>query len=294
MPDITLQQIETFLTVAEHLNFSEAAKAMYISQPALSKTILRLENGIGTTLFVRKSHGVELTSEGEYLYCELKPLYHRVCKAFNEVNHMHATPSRILRMACHTSFELTDTSSVFRLKLIEYKEKYPDVTVIEELFEFKELRSALVSGDADIVYTASFALGNLNDISIRNIEEHIFCIAMSSKHPLASCKTLPVGELNREDFYFVSPSYATNHYERCSQIGFTPKNMILLHTFPSVMMAVRQGKGMTRCGYNKSIAEGNEIRFFPIPEIPNPPYMAVAWRTNDLSKEARDFIDLLP
>ena len=45
---------------------------MYISQPALSKIILRLEAGVGTPLFIRKSHGVELTSEGEYLYYELR------------------------------------------------------------------------------------------------------------------------------------------------------------------------------------------------------------------------------
>ena len=57
-----------FYEVAGCKNFSIAAKKLYISQPAVSKSIARLEEDLNTTLFHRSSRGVSLTAEGELLY----------------------------------------------------------------------------------------------------------------------------------------------------------------------------------------------------------------------------------
>ena len=57
-----------FYTVAKNKNISLAAKELYISQPAISKAISKLENNLETTLFIRSSRGVTLTEEGRILY----------------------------------------------------------------------------------------------------------------------------------------------------------------------------------------------------------------------------------
>lgn len=64
--NLNLYQI--FYEVAQCRNFSVAAKKLYISQPAVSKSILRLEESLNTVLFHRSSRGVTLTPEGELLY----------------------------------------------------------------------------------------------------------------------------------------------------------------------------------------------------------------------------------
>ena len=64
--NLNLYQI--FYEVAGCRNFSVAAKKLYISQPAVSKSISRLEESLNTTLFHRSSRGVSLTPEGELLY----------------------------------------------------------------------------------------------------------------------------------------------------------------------------------------------------------------------------------
>lgn len=64
--NLNLYQI--FYEVAGCRNFSVAAKKLYISQPAVSKAISRLEESLNTTLFHRSSRGVSLTREGELLY----------------------------------------------------------------------------------------------------------------------------------------------------------------------------------------------------------------------------------
>lgn len=61
-----------FYTVAECKNISAAAKELYISQPAISKAISKLEANLDTMLFIRNSRGVTLTQEGEYLHEQVK------------------------------------------------------------------------------------------------------------------------------------------------------------------------------------------------------------------------------
>ncbi|MBO7335568.1 MAG: LysR family transcriptional regulator, partial [Lachnospiraceae bacterium] len=61
-----------FYTVAQHKNISGAAKELFISQPAISKAISKLENNLDTRLFVRSSRGVSLTPEGEILYGQVE------------------------------------------------------------------------------------------------------------------------------------------------------------------------------------------------------------------------------
>lgn len=64
----TLSLYHVFNCVAETGNISQAAKLLYVSQPAVSKAILNLEEILNQTLFIRCSRGVKLTEEGETLY----------------------------------------------------------------------------------------------------------------------------------------------------------------------------------------------------------------------------------
>ena len=64
-----------FVTVARCKNISGAARALYISQPAISKAISRLEQNLNTTLFLRSSRGVKLTEAGEILYRQVESAF---------------------------------------------------------------------------------------------------------------------------------------------------------------------------------------------------------------------------
>lgn len=63
-----LNLYQTFYEVAKCRNFSVAAQKLYVSQPAVSKSIARLEESLNTILFYRSSRGVTLTLEGELLF----------------------------------------------------------------------------------------------------------------------------------------------------------------------------------------------------------------------------------
>lgn len=63
-----LSSYRIFYTVANTGNISKAAKELYISQPAISKSVQKLEESVGCRLFSRSSRGVVLTEEGKLLY----------------------------------------------------------------------------------------------------------------------------------------------------------------------------------------------------------------------------------
>ena len=71
----------TFLKVAEYLNFTKAAEALYMTQPAVSQQIKQLEEEVGAKVFIRNKNGLILTQQGEIV---LK--YARRQKALYEKN----------------------------------------------------------------------------------------------------------------------------------------------------------------------------------------------------------------
>jgi DNA-binding transcriptional LysR family regulator len=60
-----LRHLRYFTAVAEHLNYSEASRHIHVAQPAISQTILDLEEEIGVRLLVRDRRTVRLTAAGE-------------------------------------------------------------------------------------------------------------------------------------------------------------------------------------------------------------------------------------
>ena len=64
-----------FYMVANTGSISRAASELFISQPAVSKAVQKLEQSLNTTLFLRSSRGVSLTEEGQILYDHIKSAF---------------------------------------------------------------------------------------------------------------------------------------------------------------------------------------------------------------------------
>ena len=94
-----LSQYKIFYAVAKAGNISKAAKELFISQPAISKAVSKLEESLGVPLFTRNSRGVQLTVEGQVLFSHVSNAFDtlsrgenelRRIKDFNSQNRVHA------------------------------------------------------------------------------------------------------------------------------------------------------------------------------------------------------------
>jgi LysR family transcriptional regulator of abg operon len=79
------RQLQLFLAVADRLNLSQAAEAMGITQPGLSKSMHRLHRTLGTRLYHRRGRGIELTEAGRALVRHAKLVETQLADARAEV-----------------------------------------------------------------------------------------------------------------------------------------------------------------------------------------------------------------
>ena len=87
--DQHLSQYRIFYEVARCGNISRAAKELYISQPAISKAISKLEESLDTRLFLRNSRGVQLTKEGEVLFQHVSTAFESLDRGEKELKRIH-------------------------------------------------------------------------------------------------------------------------------------------------------------------------------------------------------------
>lgn len=92
-----------FNCVAETGNISRAAKQLYISQPAVSKSIQSLEDNLAVTLFIRSSRGVRLTEEGKLLYDYTKNAFDTLTRAEEKLKQIHSLGIGHLRIGASTT-----------------------------------------------------------------------------------------------------------------------------------------------------------------------------------------------
>lgn len=99
--NLSLYQI--FYVTARRGNISRAAAELYISQPAISKSIRKLEESLQTTLFIRSSRGVTLTEDGKLLYEQVQNAFHSLELAEQTLFQRHSTGSSTLRIGVSTT-----------------------------------------------------------------------------------------------------------------------------------------------------------------------------------------------
>lgn len=98
-----LNNYKVFYTVAQTGSISKAAEVLFISQPAISKSIAKLEEGLEVTLFLRSSKGVSLTEEGALLFSHLEKAFHSITKAEDEIKRIGSLGIGQLRIGASTS-----------------------------------------------------------------------------------------------------------------------------------------------------------------------------------------------
>lgn len=126
--DQNLSQYRIFYAVARAGNISKAAKELYISQPAISKSISKLEDSLNTVLFTRNSRGVQLTEEGRILYEHTR-------SAFDELS-MGEQELRRIREFNLGHIRIGVSNTLCRFIMVSYLkgfiEKYPHVKITIE------------------------------------------------------------------------------------------------------------------------------------------------------------------
>ncbi|MCI7796630.1 MAG: LysR family transcriptional regulator, partial [Lachnospiraceae bacterium] len=120
-----LSQYRIFYEVARCGNISRAAKELYISQPAISKAISKLEENLNTKLFSRNSRGVQLTREGSVLFQHISSAFDSINRGERELKRIHDFHIGHLRIGVSNTL----CKYVLLPYLKGFVEKYPHVNI---------------------------------------------------------------------------------------------------------------------------------------------------------------------
>ena len=169
---MNLNQIAYFMETAKRLNFTEAAKALYIAQPSLSKQISLLEEEIGVRLFERNRREVRLTAAGELMWKEFQVIFQDIETALENVRRAGAGTDTI-RIGFFNSFNFE-----FVREKIERQVRscFPESQWVVENYDLKQLHEFLEQDRLDIVVTFAYELSQYGDVCWGVLDEFKRCV----------------------------------------------------------------------------------------------------------------------
>lgn len=141
-----LNYYKVFYTAAKYKNISKAADALFISQPAISKTLSKLEESLGCTLFHRTSRGITLTAEGQLLYGRIQEAFQIIDAGEEELHHMNQLELGQIRIGVSTTL----CKYILLPYLQNFIQKYPGIRITIECQSTIHTIELLESGSIDI------------------------------------------------------------------------------------------------------------------------------------------------
>lgn len=180
-----------FVQTAQTLNFSEAARSLYVSQSTLSQQIKTLENELGTVLFQRDSHSVSLTQSGAMLLpLAIQTIQDaEACKA--QVNDLKEMLTGELNIGVTYSF-----SHILIETVKNFAREYPGVKLNIFYRNMEELMEALRHRKVDLVL-AFKPDQTYNEIESINLFSDKLSVIMRKDHALSCKKSISLEELKR-------------------------------------------------------------------------------------------------
>ncbi|MCM1319188.1 MAG: LysR substrate-binding domain-containing protein [Muribaculaceae bacterium] len=232
-----LRQLRYFLKVAETLNFSEAAKALFVTQSTLSQQVKQLEDELGVQLLTRSSHSVALTEAGEIILDNAKRAIYETELCVERICDLNNLSKGTLNIGVTYSFSplLTET-------ILTFIKMYPNIKLNICYKPMNELMAMLKGRKVDLV------LAFRPTHEVEGIESHVLfqnklSAVVGINHPIADKKTITLREL--EQFELALPSQglqARNVFDAIISPGLDLKVKIELNEVNILLNLVKSSR----------------------------------------------------
>lgn len=181
-----IRSLTYFLTVAKQCSITKASEELFISQPALSAAIIRLEEKLDVKLFDRSGRTLQLTRDGERLIPHATEICSAYEKMLNEICLMKSQSSTTLRFGSGLRHAVNIVDNFMYM--------YPsDNVTMTQYNSYYELKKALLNQEVDIALCAPPVDGV--GISSQNMCTERLCAIFNENHPFTERKEVSFKEL---------------------------------------------------------------------------------------------------
>ena len=278
-------QLECFIAVAEHLNFSRASEALRITQPAVSHQIQSLEEELNVKLFKRTSKGVSLTQEGIQFLPDAQLILKTALSAKERLGQReHFIP---FELGCHNRMEINLLPPILKTLVSDF----PLLRPVIQLVPFPSLLRLIENRQIH----AAFGIKEEQKKSSLYFRE--FCSApvaciCSPGHPLAQYETLTVRQLTGNIIGCSPRQIADPIFSVQNTILTTlrPEQRYFAENMESALTLVKAQIGYTLYP-DVAPARESDLRYIPVTDIPRMPF-GVYYRYDDDHPVLRRFLRL--
>lgn len=221
MMEIDIELYKIFYTVAKCKNITKASQDLYISQPAVTMSIKKLESQLKMALFIRTKRGVILTNEGSILYNYVKEALEILKIGENKISNLKKLDTGNIRIGIGTT--LTKHFLIDYLEILH--KRYPKITINIDTSITTEVLKSLENGKVDIAIITSDNI-NYKNFKIVHSEEiqDIFIASKDFSEKING--EIPLENLNNYPLLFQS----INSNIRMFLDNFLSKNNIKLNS----------------------------------------------------------------
>lgn len=271
-----LLQLRYFCTAARLENISHAAIYHGIPQPAMSKTISKLEKELETTLFLRQKNRIHLTGSGQQFYEQVSAALRQLDAA---VGQLKKTPNT---QQAHLNLLVTALRVRTAEMLSQFRAGYPNVT-----FSVYSTKASGAGADAYDLCISDQPPSPEYDRSIPLVERQVdLYAAMSPNHPLAHRQLLTMEELKDEPTISNSTSPLQQPVgELCRRYGFHPNVVVSCDDLQCLQRYIRAGTGIAiTAPYSWPDFSDSRIQFVKVDAKLNQ-QISIYWRGDGVRSE---------
>lgn len=215
---MNFDRLTTFLTAADTLNFTQAARSLSLSQSAVSQQIRELEDDLGLTLFERRGRGLALTPAGDRLRLLATPVMRDLKRARQSLEGLRDLPQGVLSLGA------SNTLGIYLLPsaLGRFSQRYPGVRVSLKVGETGDLLRDLQSGELDLALVEQDPPpGRLSGWEKEALLEDELILIAAPEHPWAG-RTIDLETLPEAPYILRTRNSATRQLiaDRLAEAGF--------------------------------------------------------------------------
>lgn len=240
---IETRQLRYFLAVAEAGSFGRAARALYISQPPLSRQIRKLEQSVGAELFDRVRDGVRLTDAGRVLYEESGRLLGQVERA---VQLSRRAARGEIATLCIGWDPYLDLSLKPRL-LRSIHRAHPDWNIGSRNCAAED-QMALIRQRALDAGVVRLPLPDFDGLRLELLCHEPLVLMVRDAHPLARKRRVSLADLEAESLVILSAPTASAYYDHltrmCTQAGIAAGAIRQNERMVEILQAVLAGEAV--------------------------------------------------
>jgi DNA-binding transcriptional LysR family regulator len=189
-----VRDLQVFVSVAKHLNYTRAGEEVHLSQPSVSVRIKQLELELGVKLFEQLGKKVALTEAGQLLI----PYAHRILTAVEDAEHAIKDLQGLQRGSLRIGASTTPGMYIIPRTIARFKERYPQIDVQLGIRDTREIETGVVRNEFDFGFVGGHLAGDEIDVLPWLTDELVLIVPPS--HRLARKKTVKRDELGKERF----------------------------------------------------------------------------------------------